>query len=110
MQKAMSKSADELSRRKASRQTVVLKARLEVGDYFFESLAYDLSLKGAKLKLDLPLQAGVDVSVSIKNSEKLSSRLAWVAGGFVGVEFNSEPEKVRKIFGDLGEKLSGPEE
>lgn len=112
MQRAMSrkKVIEDLSRRKAIRQTVVLKAKLEVGDFFFDCLAYDLSLKGAKLKLDLPLKVGVDVDVSVNGSEIISCRLAWVTEGFMGVEFSAEPEDVRRILGDLGGKLSGSEE
>ncbi len=96
---------DEFQMRQSRRQNVLLKSHLDVGSYYFEALAFDISLHGAKIKLNLPLELGTKFVISIKDNNKLPSKVSWVRNGFIGLEFVYPPEKVKSIFGSLGERL-----
>jgi len=95
----------EKVQRQFSRQPVLLKAILDTGNYEFECLAYDLSLKGVKIKIDLPLETKCDVWLMIKDSPHLPSHVVWSRDGFIGLEFSLPTNKVSEILGNLGSKL-----
>ncbi len=91
--------------RRSKRQKVLLKSQIEVGSYYFETLVFDLSLRGARIKLNLPIATGENFTISIKNDKEIPSKVCWFKDGFIGLKFEYTPERVRKIFGTLGEKL-----
>ncbi len=104
----MSKVKEEVKeevRRRVPRQPVLLKAVLDTGHYEFECLAYDLSLKGVKVKLDLPLETQCEVWLMIKESPHLPAKVAWSRDGFIGLEFTLSAENVAITLGNLGAKL-----
>lgn len=91
--------------RKYARQSVLLKAQLSTGSYEFECVAYDLSLTGIMLKLDLPLATDCEVQIMVKDNPKISARVVWAVEGFIGLEFKITPEEVSSLLGPIGEKL-----
>jgi len=91
--------------RKFSRQPVLLKAQLTTGSYEFDCIAYDLSLTGMMLKLDLPLATNCEVHVMVRENPPLPARVVWADGGYVGLEFKPAPDQVVKILGSIGDKL-----
>ena len=95
----------EFQRRRSHRQNVLLKSSVDVGSYNFEATAYDHSLRGAKIKLNLPPERGADFYISLKDLALIPSKVSWAKNGFMGLEFSYSPEKVRKIFGSLGDRL-----
>lgn len=95
----------EFLKRKSNRQNVLLKSKIDVGSYYFEALAYDLSLRGAKIKLNLPLERGSDFVISFRDNKNIPSKVSWVRNGFLGLEFKYSPDKVKSIFGTLGDRL-----
>ncbi len=105
VQKMVEKIEREFQRRRSNRQNVLLKSSVDVGSYNFEATAYDLSLRGAKIKLNLPLERGADFYIKLKDLTQIPSRVSWAKNGFMGLEFSYPPEKVRKIFGTLGDRL-----
>ncbi|WP_417319596.1 PilZ domain-containing protein [Emcibacter sp.] len=92
--------------RQHNRRTVLLPARLDVGSYRFDCTAYDLSLSGVRVKVDLPLDEGASVYVQLKSKLKKAARVIWSADGFVGLRFDDEPEAVRNTLGSLATGLS----
>lgn len=98
--------ADHDNKRKIPRQTVILKSRIDVGEYFFDTITYDLSLYGARIKLNLPLEVDAKLMIQLKDKQSVASRVVWVKDGFIGLEFNYSPAEVKRIFGSLGEKLT----
>lgn len=96
---------DELQKRDGNRQNVLIKSKIDVGSYYFDVVAYDLSLRGAKIKLNLPLERGSSFLISFKDHHQIPSKVSWVKNGFMGLEFSYTPEKVKDIFGTLGERL-----
>ncbi|NOZ42012.1 MAG: PilZ domain-containing protein [Alphaproteobacteria bacterium] len=96
---------NEENQRLCPRQPVLLKATLDTGCYAFECVAYDLSLKGIRLKLDLPLQLGCMVQVMVKHCPYVPAQVIWVESGFIGLEFSVSGVRVAEILGDLGALL-----
>ncbi len=92
-------------KRRSNRQNVLIKSKIDVGSYFFDAIAYDISLRGAKIKLNLPLERGSDFLITLKDQKQIPSRVTWAKNGFMGLEFSYPPEKVKKIFGSLGDRL-----
>lgn len=92
-------------RRKVQRQTVLLKASVTISGFAFEALIYDMSLYGARVKLDLPLQKDTILVVNIKDKGHIPARVAWVGNGFMGLEFKYTPTQVKSTLGSLGDKL-----
>ena len=95
----------EFQKRRSNRQNVLIKTKLDIGSYYFDAIAYDLSLRGAKIKLNLPLERGSSFLISFKGQRKIPSKVSWVRNGFMGLEFAYSPEAVKGIFGTLGERL-----
>ena len=83
-----------------------MKTSVDVGSYYFDAVTYDLSLRGAKIKLNLPLQRGADFIIEIKGNYKIPSKVSWAENGFIGLEFTYPPERVKTIFGSLGDRLN----
>ncbi len=95
----------EFQTRKSNRQNVLIKSKIDVGSYYFDAIAYDLSLHGAKIKLNLPLERGSDFVITFKDLRQIPSKVTWAKNGFMGLEFSYSPEKVKQIFGSLGDRL-----
>ena len=104
----MSKAAPEVSeevRRKFNRQHVLLKAILDTGNYEFECVAYDISLTGIRLKLDLPLKTECEVWLMVEDSPHISATVAWSKDGFIGLKFTVSPAQVSNLLGSVGARL-----
>lgn len=43
--------------------------------------------------------------IAIKGSSTIPSKVSWAGNGFIGIEFEYPPERVKAIFGSLGERL-----
>ncbi|MCC3861377.1 PilZ domain-containing protein [Emcibacteraceae bacterium Y4] len=92
--------------RKSNRQNVLLKSSIDIGSYYFDAIAYDLSLYGAKIKLNLPLERGATFMIAIKGTSNIPSKVSWANNGFIGLEFDYPPDRVKTIFGTLGDRLT----
>lgn len=95
----------EETRRRFVRQKVLLKAVLDTGTYEFECVAYDLSLSGVRVKLDLPLAAECEVWLLVKDSPHVPAKVAWSKDGFVGLEFSLSANRVSEALGTVGSQL-----
>lgn len=95
----------EFQKRQSNRQNVLIKSKLDVGSFSFEAITYDISLNGAKIKLNLPLERGSEFFIAFKGQKQITSKVSWIKNGFIGLEFIYPPEKVKSIFGSLGDRL-----
>lgn len=84
-----------------NRRTVVWPATLVVNEYDFRSTVYDISQGGVRLKLDLPLAKGAQVSVKIKDCPALNAVVMWQASGFVGLNYTDDAPEVKSAIGGL---------
>jgi len=94
------------SMRKHNRRTVVQPVTLGVGSFTFDCTAYDVSLGGIRLKVDIPIERGAGVYVQLKNKLKQTAKVIWSADGFLGLRFMDNPEKVKVGLGNLSNGLS----
>ncbi|MBL4603583.1 MAG: PilZ domain-containing protein [Emcibacteraceae bacterium] len=96
---------EEFIKRQSKRQNVLIKSKIDIGSFYFEAIAYDISLRGAKIKLNLPLERGSEFVIAFKGQQKIRSKVSWINNGFIGLEFTYPPGKVKSIFGTLGDRL-----
>lgn len=89
------------SMRRHNRRTVVMQAALDVGDYHFDCMAYDISLGGVRLKVGLPIEQGTTVFVALRNKVKQAAEVVWTADGFIGLSFTKNAEFVQQDLGDM---------
>ncbi len=99
-----------VERRKVERKTVLLKCCIQVSGFTFDAVVYDLSLYGAKVKINLPLSVETLLMIRIKNNQFIPARVAWADGGFMGLEFRRSAPKVKEILGTLGSRMELAEE
>ncbi|NOZ42013.1 MAG: PilZ domain-containing protein [Alphaproteobacteria bacterium] len=92
--------------RKHNRRTVIQAVTLKVDRVDFDCTAYDISLGGIRLKVDMPIEHGTGVFIQIKNRLRQAARVIWSADGFIGLNFVEDPEKIRVSLGSLGNGLS----
>jgi len=100
----VNKDVNEETRRVA-RQHVLLKAMLDTGEYEFECVAYDLSLAGVRVKLDLPLKTECEVWFMVKGNPHMPAKVIWAEDGYVGLQFSLSSKQVTKMLGSIGAKL-----
>ncbi|MAU40253.1 MAG: hypothetical protein CMF31_01395 [Kordiimonas sp.] len=89
------------SMRQYKRRTVVWSGTLFVGQYSFKTTVYDISLGGARIKMDLPLEVGAHVRLKIRDKTKLAAEVAWHADGFLGVSFDDDADVVQQTLGPI---------
>ncbi|MCC3861380.1 PilZ domain-containing protein [Pseudemcibacter aquimaris] len=94
-----------VSLRAYKRRTVVWPATLLVNEFEFKCMLYDISLGGVRLKLDLPLAAGAQVSIKIKDFEYVEALVSWHADAFVGLKFIDDVETIAAMLGDYADSL-----
>ncbi len=92
--------------RKHNRTAVVLPAELDVGGRQIYCTAYDLSLGGVRLKVDMPITEEEDVVVTLKDRIREAARVVWSAEGFVGLDFKSPPGAIKTELGTLAAHLN----
>ncbi|MBL4802963.1 MAG: PilZ domain-containing protein [Emcibacter sp.] len=94
------------SMRQHNRRTVIQSATLKIGNFDFDCTAYDISLGGIRLKVDMPIKQGTNVFVQLRNKIKQTARVVWAADGFMGLSFTENPESVKVGLGSLANGLT----
>ncbi len=94
------------SMREHNRRTVLLPATIKVGQFDFDCTAFDISLGGVRLKVDLPIEKGTNVLIRLKNKLIRAARVVWSANGFIGLCFVDEPDNVKVGLGNLANGLT----
>ncbi|MCK5425399.1 MAG: PilZ domain-containing protein [Emcibacter sp.] len=94
------------SMRKHNRKTVVQTATIKVDGFYFDCTAYDVSLGGIRLKVDIPIKSGTSVLIQMRNKLKQAARVIWTADGFMGLRFIESPERVKVGLGVMASGLS----
>lgn len=92
--------------RKHNRRTVIQPAMLKVGRYDLDCMAYDISLGGIRLKVDMPIERGASVLIQLGNKLKQAAKVVWSADGFIGLSFIENPDRIKVGLGSLANGLS----
>lgn len=92
-------------RRQGPRRTLLWRAILNCGEHEFDCLISDLSLKGAKLRFDLPLALESEILLNIVDLGAVAGKVAWTAEDSMGVEFVAPTENISRLLGTRAEPL-----
>lgn len=87
------------------RRSVLWPAKLNVGQHTFVCQIWNMSLGGARIKVDLPLQDGASVMLAIAGRGDIPACVSWCKGGEAGLEFVIPAEEVRILFLDRAQSL-----
>jgi len=52
------------------------------------------------VRMDLPIQEGTNVTLSIADRGELSAKVAWAAGGSLGLDFTVSADVIKNMFED----------
>jgi hypothetical protein len=85
--------------RKYKRKPVLWAAKLETASGRHECITLDLSLGGAKLRVDTPVAPHEQVTLVFDRFGPLRAEVAWVEGGTIGLRFIEEPQRVGHALG-----------
>jgi len=87
--------------RRYRRRSILWPAKIRVGRHEFQAQLWNVSLGGAKVRLDIPLKEGTEAAVLIPaKGIELAAQVVWHTGDVMGVLFLQSPEKVKEIFED----------
>ncbi len=87
-------------RRTARRRPVIWRGTLAVGGFRFECRIIDISLTGARLRLDLPLKRGAEAMLTTPHGESLPAVVSYHKQGLLAVSFTLTPEEVCARLGE----------
>ena len=91
---------DGLKRRRYKRRTVLWPATLHVGQHDFSCQIWNLSLGGARVRVDIPLKEGTEITLKVPGRGDLPAVIAWSEQGALGLDFTVPKSLVRTMFKD----------
>lgn len=98
-------SADHDESRAAKRRSVLWPATLHIEEFKFDCQIRNFSMRGLKLKFNLPFKEGTAVRVEIPMRHiTLNAVIAWQNDKAMGIEFLEDKELLQGVF---GERASG---
>jgi hypothetical protein len=92
--------AEEADSRRFKRRSVLWPAKIRVGKHELSCQIWNLSLGGARVRVDLPLQDGVKIELVLTGRGEIPATVAWAKGELLGVAFDVGPEVVKRMFED----------
>lgn len=95
-------SADARAHR---RRSVLWPATLKVSRHNFPCQIWNMSLGGARVRIDVPLKDGAEVTLVIAGRGDIAAKVCWSDSRAAGLEFAIPPEEVRLLFMDRLQSL-----
>lgn len=89
--------------RRQPRRKVLWSGELNCGDYDFDCKVYDISKRGAQVKLGLPLAPGAELMLQVGRLGEMPCRVAWQRDGRLGLLFIANGDVIDRKFGDRAE-------
>lgn len=86
--------------RNFQRRSVLWPAKLVIGRHEISCQIWNLSLGGARVRVDLPIQEGTDLILSIEGRGQLSATVIWVEDEAMGLDFNVPSSTIKRMFED----------
>ncbi len=87
------------------RRSVLWPAKLIVGSHDFQCQIWNMSLGGARVRLDLPIREGAAVRLIIAGRGEIPATVRWFRNDTAGLSFNIPAEEVRLLFIDQLQSL-----
>lgn len=91
------------------RRSVLWIGTLVFGKHHFPCQVWNMSLGGARLKIDVPLRDETDVVLSIPTRGEVPARVVWCEDKTMGIRFTVGTDVVQRTFGDRVQ-LADPED
>lgn len=90
------------TKRRHQRRSVLWPAMLKINSYEFHCQIWNLSLGGARVRVDLPLKEGTEITLSLPNRDNtdIKARIAWQEGEAIGLIFLVPDSTIKRIFKD----------
>lgn len=82
------------------RRSVLWPAKIEVGRHNFSCQVWNMSLGGARVRLDVPIKEGAGVTLVIAGRGDIPAVVRWSDNNAAGLEFIMPAEEVRLLFMD----------
>ena len=82
------------------RRSVLWMATLVMGRHEFPCQIWNMSLGGARIRIDVPLQSGTEVYLSIPTRGDIPATVVWVEDQTMGLKFRQSPDGVEQLFAD----------
>jgi hypothetical protein len=82
------------------RRSVLWPGKILIGSHEISCQIWNLSLGGARVRIDLPIQEGTAVKLFVKGRGELPATVIWSREGSLGLEFRTEAGVVRRMFKD----------
>ncbi len=82
------------------RRSVLWPAKIKVGSHEFACQLWNLSLGGARLRFDLPLEEGTVVTLMMPGRGDIRGRIIWHQGEATGLAFDTPPQTIKAMFAD----------
>ena len=97
----MSELAKIVDRQKLPRHSTFCSGKLIFGGEEVDCAVLNVSVGGAKIRLDQPIETDAQVRVRIGRVGELTGRVAWRNGTTLGVEFLNELTELARIVEDV---------
>ncbi len=89
-----------MDHRRHRRRSVLWPAKLTVGKHTVSCQIWNLSLGGARVRVDLPLKEGSEIVLSVSDRGDIPARVAWARDSSLGIAFDVPEDHIRKMFAD----------
>lgn len=93
-------TANSLDNRRHRRRSVLWPAKLTVGKHTVSCQIWNLSLGGARVRVDLPLKEGSEITLSVADRGDIPAHVAWARDASLGISFDVPEDHIRKMFSD----------
>jgi len=82
------------------RRSVLWPAKLLVGKHEFSCQIWNLSLGGARVRIDLPIQEDTRLKLCVADRGEIAAKVAWSRQGSLGLDFTAGPDVIKRMFED----------
>lgn len=93
---------EDINKRSYNRRSVLWPALMHVNNHEFTCQIWNLSLGGARVRVNLPFKEGTEVILSLPNRSDtdIKARVAWQEGESLGLIFLTPDSDIKRIFKD----------
>lgn len=82
------------------RRSVLWPAKILIGKHTLTCQVWNLSLGGARVRIDLPIQEGTELVLSVSGRGDIKSTVAWSKDGSLGLDFLVSADTIKRMFAD----------
>jgi len=100
IKKTSSNSHKSKDNRRFRRRSVLWPAKLVIGRHHISCQIWNLSLGGARVRVDLPIKEGTVLLLSVVGRGDIPASVSWVDDEAMGLAFDAPAETIKEMFKD----------